>query len=51
MPGALELVVPFTQDQPSGVIAIELSDGSPRGLEQVKRERVEVTNTKINKNH
>lgn len=42
MPGALELVVPFTQDQPSGVIAIELSDGSPRGLEQVKRERVEI---------
>ncbi len=42
MPGGLEFVVPFTQDQPSGVIAIELNDGSPRGLEQVKRERRQI---------
>jgi hypothetical protein len=42
MPGPLRLVVPFTADQPAGVIGIELNDGSPRGLEQVKRERAEI---------
>ena len=42
MPGELRLVVPFTEERPSGVIAIELNDGSPRGLEQVKGEREEI---------
>lgn len=39
MPGHLQYVVPFTEDEPSGVIGIEIVDGSPRGLEQVRRER------------
>lgn len=42
MPGGLEWVVPFSEEQPAGVIAIELNDGSPRGLEQVKRERARI---------
>ena len=42
MPGALERVVPFNEHDRSGVIAIELNDGSPRGLEQVKSEREEI---------
>jgi hypothetical protein len=42
MPGGLEWVVPFTEDEPSGVVAIELNDASPRGLEQVKRERAQI---------
>jgi len=42
MPGALELVVPYSEHEPSGVIGIELNDGSPRGLEQVRRQRGEI---------
>ena len=42
MPGGLEWVVPFSEEQPAGVIAIEINDGSPRGLEQVKRERAAI---------
>jgi hypothetical protein len=42
MPGGLEWVVPFSEDEPSGVIAIELNDASPSGLEQVKRERAQI---------
>jgi hypothetical protein len=42
MPGGLRFVIPFTEDSPSGVIGIELNDGSPRGLEQVKAERAEI---------
>jgi len=42
MPGALRFLVPFTEDTPSGVVGIELNDGSPRGLEQVKSERREI---------
>ena len=42
MPGELGFVVPFTDEQPFGVIGIELNDGSPRGLEQVKAERPEI---------
>ena len=42
MPGALSRVVPFTDETPGGMIGIEINDGSPRGLEQVKAERVEI---------
>jgi hypothetical protein len=42
MPGSLGLVVPYSAQDLSGVIGIELVDGSPRGLEQVRRERSEI---------
>lgn len=42
MPGGLQYVVPFTEELPSGMIGIELNDGSPRGLEQVRRERSDI---------
>lgn len=42
MPGNLLRVVPFSDDVPSGMIGIEINDGSPRGLEQVKGERAEI---------
>jgi len=42
MPGRLSLLVPYTEETPSGMIGIEINDGSPRGLEQVKAERAEI---------
>ncbi|MEM7414047.1 MAG: hypothetical protein AAF389_01040 [Gemmatimonadota bacterium] len=39
MPGGLEWVVPFDQNERSGVVAIEINDASPRGLEQTRGER------------
>lgn len=42
MPGNLMRVVPFSEYVPSGMIGIEINDGSPRGLEQVKEERAEI---------
>jgi len=42
MPGRLDLLVPFTDETPSGVVGVEVNDGSPRGLEQVKSERAEI---------
>lgn len=42
MPGGLRYVVPFTEERPSGVIGIELNDGSPRGLEQVRSEHADI---------
>lgn len=42
MPGALRFVLPFTEDLPSGMIGIEINDGSPRGLEQVRAERAQI---------
>ncbi|MBT8489217.1 MAG: hypothetical protein HKN72_03280 [Gemmatimonadetes bacterium] len=42
MPGGLEWVLPFTADLPSGMIGIEINDGSPRGLEQVRSQRREI---------
>jgi len=42
MPGGLGFVLPFSAELPSGVIGIELNDGSPRGLEQVRAERAEI---------
>lgn len=42
MPGGLRFVVPFTEEMPSGMIGIEINDGSPRGLEQVRSQRAEI---------
>jgi hypothetical protein len=42
MPGQLQYVVPFSDAERSGVIGIEINDGSPRGLEQVRRDRKEI---------
>ncbi len=42
IPGPLDRVVPFSNADPSGVIGIELNDGAPRGLEEVKRNRAEL---------
>ena len=42
IPGPLDQVVPFGPGSPAGVVGIELSDGAPRGLEQVKAERAEI---------
>jgi hypothetical protein len=42
MPGSLDQVRAFSDELPSGMIGIELNDGSPRGLEQVKSERAEI---------
>jgi hypothetical protein len=42
MPGQLQYVVPFSDTDRSGVIGIEINDGSPRGLEQVRRDRREI---------
>ena len=42
MPGPLDRVVPFGLNDPSGVIGIELNDGAPRGLEDVKSKRTEL---------
>ena len=41
MPGQLRYVIPF-EETPSGMIGIEINDGSPRGLEQVRAERAEI---------
>lgn len=43
MPGGLQYVLPFSEAFPSGVIGIEINDGSPRGLEQVRAQRAEIT--------
>ncbi len=42
IPGDLDAIVPFGAGSPSGVIAVELSDGAPRGLEQAKSERAAI---------
>ena len=42
MPGGLEYVVPLTEELPFGMIGIEINDGSPRGLEQVRAQRAEI---------
>ena len=42
IPGPLDQVVPLGPGSPAGVVGIELSDGAPRGLEQVKAERAEI---------
>lgn len=42
MPGGLQYVLPFSEAFPSGMIGIEINDGSPRGLEQVRAQRAEI---------
>ncbi len=42
MPGPLDRVVGYSTERPDGVIGIEVNDGSPRGLEQVRRQREEI---------
>jgi hypothetical protein len=42
MPGRLEFLVPYSDEVPSGMIGVELNDGSPRGLEQVNAERAQI---------
>ena len=42
IPGPLDRIVPLGPGSPAGVVAVELSDGAPRGLEQVKAERAEI---------
>ncbi|MDE0898351.1 MAG: hypothetical protein OSA81_04975 [Longimicrobiales bacterium] len=42
MPGPLKYLIPLTEETPSGMIGIEINDGSPRGLEQVRAERAEI---------
>ena len=42
IPGPLDQVVPLGPGSPAGVVGIELSDGAPRGLEQVRAERAEI---------
>ncbi len=42
IPGPLDQIVPLGPGSPAGVIGVELSDGAPRGVEQVRRERGEI---------
>ena len=42
IPGRLDQIVPLAPGAPAGVVGVELSDGAPRGLEQVKAERAEI---------
>jgi len=42
IPGPLDQLVPYTAQVPGGVIGVELNDGAPRGLEQVKGERAQI---------
>ncbi len=42
IPGPLDQIVPLEPGSPAGVVGVELSDGAPRGLEQVKAERAEI---------
>ncbi len=42
LPGPLDQIVPLGPGTPAGVIGVELSDGAPRGLEQVREQRGEI---------
>ena len=42
LPGPLDQIVPLTDRERAGVIGVELSDGAPRGLEQVHQQRGEI---------
>ena len=42
LPGPLDRIVPLAPDSPAGVVGVELSDGAPRGLEQVRSQRAEI---------
>ena len=39
IPGPLDAIVALEPDSPTGVVGVELNDGAPRGLEQVRAER------------
>ena len=45
IPGPLDAIVPWTPASPAGVVGVELSDGSPRGLEQSRAERSRILAT------
>ncbi len=42
LPGPLDQIVPLAPGTPAGVIGVELSDGAPRGLKQVRERRGEI---------
>lgn len=42
IPGPLDQIVPLAPGSPAGVVAVELSDGAPRGLEQAWSQRAEI---------
>ena len=42
IPGPLDRIVPLRPGYPAGVIGVEISDGAPRGLEQVRSQRGEI---------
>ncbi len=42
LPGPLDQIIPLAPGTPAGVIGVELSDGAPRGLEQVRSQRAEI---------
>ena len=42
IPGPLNQIVPLGPGSPAGVVGVELSDGAPRGLEQVRADRAEI---------
>lgn len=42
IPGPLDQIVPLGPGSPAGVVGVELSDGAPRGLEQMRSQRAEI---------
>ena len=42
IPGPLDQIVALGPGSPAGVVGVELSDGAPRGLEQVRAERAQI---------
>ena len=42
IPGRPDRIVPLGPGSPAGVVGVELSDGAPRGLEQVRAERAAI---------
>ncbi len=42
LPGPLDEIVPYSPSSPAGVVGVEISDGAPRGLEQVRAQRAEI---------
>lgn len=42
LPGPLDAIVALGPGSPTGVVGVELNDGAPRGLEQVRAERLAI---------
>lgn len=42
LPGPLDAIVALEPGSPAGVVGVELNDGAPRGLEQVRAERLAI---------